>query len=179
MLRSVDRILGAVIAACLGIMPACGTSANLHLKSGAVLEGKVVDSDSQNYYIGPARAPVRRDEVVDIDHPGNAVMTVGICVGAVGAINLAHYGTGHSYSRTRCDASGTCYEETVSSSQGTKASAIILGAGLGMALYGALVWSGSKSRAEEGRGAIQVGLAPFVVPTQDGAAYGAVVGGRF
>ena len=56
----------------------CGSSAIIHLKNGKSIEAKITDSDYESVYITAGYdKEIPRSQIVDIDHPGNVLATIG------------------------------------------------------------------------------------------------------
>lgn len=113
----------------------CGTTALISKKGGETIEGKIIGNDSENVYIqtmGPA-APIKKIEITDIDHPGNGVLITGLGILAYGAANIAV-------------GSKECASQGASFCMGVFTPAVV---GLGMSIWGYVVWSGSGSNATD------------------------------
>jgi hypothetical protein len=80
------RLTVAAVAATL--LPACSTEAILHRRGDPPLQARILRSDSDLIAVRTetgATLAIRRDDVTDIDHPGNVLAIAGACVLAVAA----------------------------------------------------------------------------------------------
>jgi hypothetical protein len=86
----------ACIAAMATAAGACSTTATISRRHGPAYEAEIVGSDADTLRLenGDGQALlVPREDVVDIDHPGNVLMTIGAVILGVGTINvLGTYG---------------------------------------------------------------------------------------
>lgn len=84
------RICG--ICALAFFMLGCGTTATISRADGAQITGEIVRGDERNIYLSTAAGgttKVRKTEITDVDHPGDAAAIVGLALTAVGLISLA------------------------------------------------------------------------------------------
>lgn len=74
------------------IATGCGNTATISRANAPDLEGQIVSSDEHNLYVktaGESAMTVSRDNVTDVDHPGNVAATIGGIITAYGAVNIA------------------------------------------------------------------------------------------
>jgi hypothetical protein len=158
----------AVIACVLA-----GCSANATIirgeRDGGTVYGKIVGVGERNLYV---RTPsgeeigVPRDEIEDIDHPGNVLALVGAAIVVSGAYNIW-------VGLPNCDSRSTAF-----------CVAVVIPAvvGAGMSAWGGSVYARShaaaKSPVAAGRRA-SVFLLPSVQPGMNSTALGLALGGRF
>lgn len=103
----------------------CSTTATIHRLNGPDYESTIVDSDARTLRLGGGDGrmyEVTRAEVVDIDHPGNVIMTVGMVFLGLGTFLVA----------------GT-YGKFVEPMQGQTQGDAATGAALGLILPGVLL----------------------------------------
>ncbi|GEM_PF-4512940 len=131
----------------------CSTSATITMAEGARYSGKIVDSDRDFVYIEANRnnrefsvpkvglTQLKKVDIVSIDHPGNVhfliggILTgVGAFYGGIGLVVLSE-SDGNSYNNL------FAYQLLL-------ASAVYLGVGLPMGVWGWSTWDESKSLAE-------------------------------
>jgi hypothetical protein len=70
---------------------ACGTTSELENKSGGVVEARIVGGSPGSVYLATrdhGRFTMRRDDVADVDFPGNVLMVGGLALTAVGVWRL-------------------------------------------------------------------------------------------
>jgi len=113
----------------------CGTTALINKKGGESIEGKILGNDQENVYIQTygKPTPIKKAEITDIDHPGNGVLITGIFLTAYGILNIA-------VGAPKCSTEGASF------CTGVFTPAAV---GLGMGIWGYVVWSGSVSNATE------------------------------
>lgn len=82
----------------------CSTTATIHHKNGRQLEVTLVGSDNDHIYFKTEKGASRlaKENVTDIDHPGDVDIIVGLLLSAYGVLNIA---VGHE----RCDTEGSAY----------------------------------------------------------------------
>jgi hypothetical protein len=136
-----------LIATMLIMLSGCSTTATISRANGRELEGKIVGSNSSSILVeteGDSTLRVSRDEITDIDHPGNAAAVVGGFLGAYGALNIA-VGAGG------CDTGGAAY-----------CTGVFLPAALGasMLIWGLTTWSNSTGAAARPPSSTQVPAPP-------------------
>ncbi|HRI66881.1 MAG TPA: hypothetical protein PK156_21690 [Polyangium sp.] len=68
----------------------CGTTATITRAGASPIEAKIVGSDERAIFLDThgSTIPVDRDEITDIDHPGNVAATIGGIVTAYGIANI-------------------------------------------------------------------------------------------
>ena len=139
------RLYAAVLCTSLG----CGTSAIITRKNGTD-EGRIVRSTSTSVIVdtGAGERSIPRDQITDVDHPGNVVAVIGAVLLGYGLLNIA-VGASH------------CEEKGGAFCTGVFAPAVV---GLGMGIWGVSVW-GRSTRAvrEPGPRGPELSLAPLVV----------------
>lgn len=119
----------------------CGTTATISRANGSQITGDIVRGNKQNIYLSTAAGgtvKVRKTEITDVDHPGDAATIVGLALTAVGLISLA--------------ASECQYAENKGECQAVSVSPAFVG--LPMVLWGIGVHSGSVGamQSDEGEG---------------------------
>lgn len=82
-----------LLVLCIGSTAAgCTSSATITLRSTMPIEAEILDSDSTNIYVRPSQfeppKKIAREDIEDIDHPGNALMGIGVVSGALGSLVL-------------------------------------------------------------------------------------------
>lgn len=87
---------GAVVSAAL-ICSACSSSATLTLRDGHEVRGKILRSDAETVWVeqGGSARHVKREQIVDVTHPGGNEMGVGVLVAVIGGLalsNVEHWG---------------------------------------------------------------------------------------
>jgi hypothetical protein len=110
----------------------CGTTATISRADGSQVTGDIVRGDRQNIYLSTVAGgttKVRKKEVTDVDHPGDAATIVGLALTAVGLISLV--------------ASECQYAENKGQCQALSVSPAMVG--IPMVLWGIGVHSGSES----------------------------------
>ncbi|HEY7372351.1 MAG TPA: hypothetical protein VIF57_09350 [Polyangia bacterium] len=151
-------------------MIGCGSTATISTRGGQI-NGEIVSGDARNVYLqgqGGVLA-VSRQEITDIDHPGNGVALAGGIVSAYGVFNIA-------VGAPRCHEKGSSYCVGVFTP---------LAIGLPLMIYGLVVYGTSVSAAKPGsagsRGRdAQLRLDPAVFRLAgERASPGLVLGGRF
>jgi hypothetical protein len=158
---------GTAIAATIAIGLGCGTTATLTLRNGLNMEGRIEGSSRTGVRVG--QTEVARSDIADIDHPGNVAMTIGLVLVGCGLVDTIIVAA--------ADVDPLYYLNTLPE----------YAVGLGLSIWGGVVWGGSTSRASEGledgssaSGGPTFAVAPWAAPDgQGGGAYGAVFGGRF
>lgn len=86
--------LGArlLLAAASVHLAACSSNASIRNRGGGLLEARIAGSDAGSLLLDhPGRGTIRlpREQVEDIDHPGNVVVMAGVSVLLVGAYIIA------------------------------------------------------------------------------------------
>lgn len=74
----------------LSLLTGCGTSATITRSFARPIDGKIIGGDHENIYIdGPSGSKtISRNEVTDVDHPGNVAAVFGGLVTAYGVANI-------------------------------------------------------------------------------------------
>lgn len=118
----------------------CSTAANIHLVAGGRVEARIQSSDPENLFVRAGtgvEVPIPREEISEVDHPGNVVAVIGGVLSAYGAINIARGG-------------GTCgrAEMAVAACLGVFLPGTI---GTSMLVWGLKTWLGSVHAADSSR----------------------------
>jgi RNase P/RNase MRP subunit p29 len=148
------RLIAAALCTSLG----CGTAATITRKNRTD-EGRIVRSTSTSVIIdnGAGERSIPREEITDIDHPGNAVAVVGAVLLGYGILNIA-------VAASHCEEKGGAFCTGVF---------IPAAAGLGMSIWGLTVWSRStRAVREPGPRGPELSLAPLVVRSGQSAGGG-------
>jgi len=159
----------AVIACVLA-----GCSANATIirgeRDGGIVYGRIVGLGEQNLYVktpSGQEVGVPRDEIEDIDHPGNVLAVVGAAIAVFGAYYIW-------VGLPKCEVRSAAFCVV-----GVVVPAVV---GAGMSAWGGGVYARShaaaKSPVTAGRRA-SVFLLPSVQPGTDSTALGLALGGRF
>ncbi|HXJ19889.1 MAG TPA: hypothetical protein VMT03_06605 [Polyangia bacterium] len=146
----------AALAATLALASAgCGTTATITKKDGQRYQLEIVRSTPTELIVATrgGERPIPRDQVQDIDHPGNVAIAVGSVALLVGAVNLLGW--------RRCEPGGP-----TDFCMGWAAGGGLVGLGVGMIGWGGYVWKRSTTAAQ---------LTPAVVGTPDGPRPGAAL----
>lgn len=115
----------------------CGTMASITRKGAPPIAGRITGSDTSNVYLntfkGGGVEGVSRDNIEDIDHPGNVAATIGSILTAYGVLNIFA-------GASDCDTRGAVY-----------CTGVFLPAAIGapLLIYGATVWSKSVAAASK------------------------------
>jgi hypothetical protein len=75
--RALPRIIACVV---LGICAGCSTSASFSRQSGPAFDAEILGSDARSLHVRDEDGReflVPREDVADIDHPGNVLGTIG------------------------------------------------------------------------------------------------------
>ena len=111
----------------------CGTKATITRVNAPPVEAEIVGGDQENIYVELAGGtmPIAREEIEDIDHPGNVAAVIGGLVSAYGIANLA-------LGLPQCEKQGPAF-----------CTGVILPAtiGLPVMIYGIAVWARSRGAA--------------------------------
>jgi len=114
----------------LALFMGCGRSATILKRDYRIVEGEIVSAGPTSLYVETQQGEVRipRDQILDIDHPGNAAATFGVVLTAYGAANIA-------IGLPKCDKHGAAF-----------CTGVFMPAVLGLVLttYGLSVWGGSR-----------------------------------
>ncbi len=123
---------------CLGLAAfatGCGTTATITRRSEPPLEAKITRHDTRKVYVetfaGGGEVGIPRQDVVDIDHPGNVAATIGGVLSGYGVANII-------VGARQCDTQGAAY-----------CTGVFLPAALGVPLliYGVSMWGSSVDAA--------------------------------
>jgi hypothetical protein len=139
------RLIAVVLCASLG----CATTATITRKNGQHDEATIVRGTTSSVMVdtGAGERPIPREEITDIDHPGNVHATVGALLLAYGILNI-------SVGASQCDRRGAAF------CTGVFTPAAL---GLGMGIWGLTVWSKStKAARETGPRGPELSLAPLL-----------------
>jgi hypothetical protein len=151
------------------LLPACGTSALVSTRSGTKLEATIVSSDEDTLYTA-AGSRIARSEVTDIDHPGNGAAITGLAFMAYGIPNILLAREEIARGNVSSDSQGVYWAGAVTP----------LVVGIGLSIWGYVVWSGSvDAAAGKRRQPSSLSLVPLVAPGRDGTSYGGVFTARF
>lgn len=151
-----------------GVLGGCSTTAVVTERSGGTIEGEILGSDRRNVYVqGSAdRVAISRDDIVDIDYPGNVAATIGAILTVYGAVNIA-------VGAPQCSAKGGAF------CTGVFTPAAI---GIPLTIWGIAVYSGARAAVNKGVGAehaTRIFLGPTYQVAGETKAPGLVFGGTF
>jgi hypothetical protein len=122
------------------LMTGCGSTATISRVKAPVIEAQIVSSDESTLHVQTSSAgdtiSIARNDVTDIDHPGNVAAVIGGIISAYGLVNLMV-------------GAPKCERESVAYCAGVLLPATI---GLPMMIYGITMWSASTSAAEKKKG---------------------------
>jgi hypothetical protein len=152
----IARALGAliVVVAAQVSVTGCSRSATVHTRNGGDVEGRIEENRGGTLHLTRHGEPVEvpAADVVEIDHPGDTALSVGMFLLVLGApMILADPPTGGS----KCNSDGACYPAHPLGQLGVVAAAT----GVGIGAYGLTVHLMSASHAEPGEKAIRGGVA--------------------
>ncbi len=118
----------------------CGSTATITRVGAPEIDAKIVGSDEKQLFIetqglGDTNT-IPRNEVTDIDHPGNVAAIIGGVVSAYGVVNIA-------VGASQCDSQGAAY-----------CTGVFLPAAIGLPIMisGIIRWADSKGAAEAKKG---------------------------
>jgi hypothetical protein len=135
------------------LITGCGSTATITRVGARPIEAKIVGSDARAIFIETdgVRSPVARDEISDIDHPGNVAATIGTIVTGYGIANIA-------LGAENCERGGAAY-----------CTGVFLPAMIGapIMLFGIATWAGSVSNAGAGKKKTEPSLAIVPVVSTD------------
>jgi hypothetical protein len=128
--------LRTTVCVALFAFTACSNTATITRRSGPNFEASIEDSDSESVYVRSGNGAlyrVPRNDIVDIDHPGNVDLIIGaILVGVTPAVAV--------------DAAG----ESATNRVGMATAAVLFGlAGIILGIHGGIAWSSSISSASK------------------------------
>ncbi len=153
----------------LVFLTGCGTSATITRRSGTAIDAKIVAGDEKNVHVEVANGysqAIPREDIADIDHPGNVAAVIGGIVTAYGVANIA-------VGAPECDRQGPAY------CIGVVTPAIIGGS---IMLWGIATYTGSVMALQDGGQKTNQGRL-IVLPTHQFAGLpktpGISVGGTF
>lgn len=145
-LANISSVFLCSVAVFLG---GCGTTATISRINAPAMEGRIVSSDQRSIYVQTAgdTFPIARDEISDIDHPGNVAATIGAVVTGYGIANIA-------LGAEDCDRGGAAY-----------CTGVFLPAAIGAPImaYGLVTWLKSVSASGPRKDQTEPSFA--VVPT--------------
>jgi hypothetical protein len=129
-------LVAVFVAAALVVTPACGT-ATISYRGGSKVEGTIVGS-SRNFIevkqeSGGRVKSIARDDIADIDHPGNVLALAGSLLLAFGVVTLAAWGLGDCENRALGGCAGLYTPPAV---------------GAGLVIWGTVVWMRSSMAAD-------------------------------
>ena len=159
------------IAAIACVLAGCSANATIirSERDGGIVYGRIVGVGERNLYVktpSGEEVGVPRDEIEDIDHPGNVLAVVGAAIAVYGIFNIW-------VALPNCDSRSTAFCVGV---------VIPAVAGAAMSAWGGSVYARShaaaKSPVTAGRRS-SVFLLPSVQPGRSADALGLTLGGRF
>jgi hypothetical protein len=118
----------------------CGTTATITRVNGPQIEAKIVGGDETKLYVQNSSAgdstSIARNDVTDIDHPGNVAALIGGVVSAYGVVNVVA-------GAPQCERKGAAY-----------CTGVFLPAAIGLPImmYGLYNWMDSTSAAKPNHG---------------------------
>ncbi len=125
----------------------CGSRARLRLVDGSV-DGQIEAADADAIALADGRR-IRRDRIVDIDHPGNVAATIGgLLVLSGGALAASNYGdcTPGTNDNFRC----------LGQKMGFVSGIGIAEVGAALFLYGLVRWTASRSASRPAKHSVAV-----------------------
>jgi hypothetical protein len=140
-----------VLAAPFAAIMACSTTATITERDTTRYEVAIVRSTPSELIVATRNGerPIARDQISDIDHPGNVAIVVGSALLAAGALNLAGL-----YSCQDSRRSDFC--------AGWAGGGALALSGLGLVVWGAVVWTQSVHAARDEQAAPVARLAPAI-----------------
>ena len=116
---------------------ACSTTATIHRSNGMMMEGTIEGGSPDYIVVAPRygrRQEVPRNEIAEIDHPGNVHALLGGIFLGYGIVNIA-----------------VGYEECQNNGDGAYCTGVFVPAavGTGLLVWGLATWMGSTSSAED------------------------------
>jgi hypothetical protein len=158
------RLLAAVLCASFGT--GCVTTATITRKGGQTEEATIVRGTSSSVMVetGAGERAIPRDEITDIDHPGNVAAVIGALLLGYGVLNI-------SVGASQCDRRGAAF------CTGVFTPAAV---GLGMSIWGLSVWTRSTGAVRNtGSRGPELSLAPLILRSGDHAGGGGTVTLRY
>src|SRR4051812_39257567 len=69
----------------------CSTTATIERRNGSAVNARIVGSDAESVYVESfgGTTPIPRNDITDIDHPGDAAAVVGAALAGYGGISVA------------------------------------------------------------------------------------------
>jgi hypothetical protein len=134
---------------CASLLAGCGTTATIYRKNGQQDEATILRGNSTNVVVdtGAGERAIPREDITDIDHPGNVHATIGAFLLAYGILNIA-VGTSQCQSKGAAFCTGVFLPATV---------------GLGMSIWGLTIWTKSSNAARNtGPRGPELSLAPLL-----------------
>ncbi len=131
--RPATTPIACLCLAALLVASGCGTTATIYTRRGQVVEAEILRTSGEELVIESrsGESTLRKDEITDIDHPGNVVLLIGGLIGAYGIANII-------VGMPQCEKEGGAF------CVGVFTPAAI---GLGMTMFGGVVWGGSRKAA--------------------------------
>jgi hypothetical protein len=143
----VKRPIASIL--CASLFAGCGTTATIYRKSGQQDEATILRGSSSSVMVdtGAGERPIPREDITDIDHPGNVHATIGAVLLAYGILNIA-VGSSQCQSKGAAFCTGVFLPATL---------------GLGMSIWGLTIWSRSSTAARStGARGPELSLAPLL-----------------
>ncbi|MFL5307065.1 MAG: hypothetical protein ACJ8F1_17745 [Polyangia bacterium] len=136
----------------------CGTTATIKKTNGADYELEIVRSTPSELIVATrdGERPIPRNEIREIDHPGNVSVTAGVALFFAGTANL--------FGAFRCD---TYDARSQRFCAGWGVGGGMAVTGLGMIIWGSIIWKHSVRAAGGQQGAPVVWLVPALLPASD------------
>lgn len=187
------RILQVALVLSVSIVSACSSSVRVKTRSGYSLKGQVVRAGAdlvvleQSDPVVPTkrqRVTLRRSDIVDVSHPGEALETVGPIVAGAGAAlvvgGLLVYAAGHQDDCAGRTSSGAWLEDVCIDMDFTPIiEGVMIGTGAGLAITGAVLGLVGASRAEDSKHELEwepselpLSVEPLVGLSPDGGSIG-------
>jgi hypothetical protein len=118
----------------LGVLLGCGTTVEVELRNGEVIEGLIVGGNRSELFVeaGGQETRIERRMIAEIDHPGNVLAAIGGTISAYGLYNIA-------VGEPKCDEKGAAFCVGVF---------LPLVLGLGLIVPGVITYQNSVAAAE-------------------------------
>ena len=115
----------------------CSTTATIHRSNGMMMEGTIEGGSSDSIVVSPRYGPrqeVPRNDIAEIDHPGNVHALIGGILLGYGILNIA-----------------VAYEQCQEDGDGAYCTGVFAPAavGTGLLVWGLATWMGSTSSADD------------------------------
>ncbi len=136
----------------------CGTTATIKKTNGAEYELEIVRSTPSELIVATrtGNRPIPREEIRDIDHPGNVALIAGVALLAAGAVNRLGAFSCEGYDpSTQHFCVGGLFAGGMAVT------------GLGMVIWGAIIWRGSVGAAGGQQATPVVWVVPALLPLAD------------